>query len=107
MTNKKIVSLKDASYIKLVNSLPSSYSIKIERKAPKLTSADSDWDEFITWDIDNEALDNPIGHSLIFNHVLTVLHHLQSEDASFREQLKDYVASELLEEIDHDSNFNR
>lgn len=105
--SNKVISLKDKAYIKLVNSLPSRYNITIHRQAPKITSYDLEWDESIMWEIDDEALYNPIGEALIFNHVLTVIHHLISEDASFREQFKDYVKDEVLGEIEHDSNFNR
>lgn len=102
----KLISLEDVAYIKLVNSLPKEYNITIYRQVDPLTSASKDWEEKIMWDIDDDNLDNEIGDALIFNHVLTMLHHFICEPGDFREQFKLYIQDELLSEIENDRNFN-
>jgi len=103
----KIVNLEDIQYLRALNALPKTYSIDIVREVDTLSSAE-DWDEVITWEVSDPDLDNAVGDVLVFNHLLTVVHHMVTFNETLRSQLIEYMAQELnLEIIDHDSNFNK
>ena len=103
----KVTNLDDVKYVKFFNALPKLYNIIIERKTKDITSADEIVDEYITWDIDTESLDNEVGHAMIFNHLLTIIHYIINDDPELRDQLKEYIKDELLTEMENDSNFNK
>ncbi|CAB4212326.1 hypothetical protein UFOVP1437_27 [uncultured Caudovirales phage] len=103
----KVVDIEDAMYLKAINSLPKEYSIDIKRDVGSV-SALSEWDEIITWEVSAPSLDNIIGDTLVFNHLLTILHFLIENNEEFKEQVISYFCEELnLEVIDNDSNFNQ
>lgn len=103
----KVVSLDDIAYLKAINSLPKEYALIIQREVGKIERPE-DWAESITWAISEESLDNETGDVLVFNHLMTIIHHMVTSNGELREQFLEYISTELnLEVIDNDSNFNK
>jgi hypothetical protein len=98
--------LDHLKYIKFFNNLPKSYTIEIKRQTKEITDVTEANAEEITWNILEPRLDNPAGHGLVFNHILTMIHYIIQEDPELRDEFKSYVKDEILEEVINDSNFN-
>ena len=103
----KLMSVEDLKFLKEINALPSEYALIIQRDVKHLTKIE-DWEESVSWFVDDDRLDTDTGYNLIFNHLLTIINCLISNDDILRDQFIRYLSSDLnLGVLDNDSNFNK